>query len=98
MLRVGFMYSNADNEQYLRQQFTDGYELTHPNVDIEIAAAINYDDQRYQEPAKTPQQPKQPDPYEKMKEMLVGKNPVDVVILESTYLKRARSGQFVEAA
>ena len=84
------MYSNSDNEQYLRQQFTDGYELTHPDIDIEIAAAINYDDQRFEEPSKDPAKPnKQPDPYEKMKELLVGKNPVDVVVLDSGYLKRA---------
>ena len=90
VLRVGFMYSNSDNEQYLRQQFTDGYELTHPDIDIEIAAAINYDDQRFEEPSKDPAKPnQQPDPYEKMKELLVGKNPVDVVVLESSYLKRA---------
>ncbi|MFC5651638.1 ABC transporter substrate-binding protein [Paenibacillus solisilvae] len=90
VLRVGFMYSNSDNEQYLRQQFTDGYELTHPDIDIEIAAAINYDDQRFEEPSKDPNKPnQQPDPYEKMKEMLVGNHPVDVVVLESNYLKRA---------
>lgn len=85
VLRIGFMYSNSDNEPYLRQQFTDSYELTHPNVDIEIAAAINYDDQRFQQPDANN---KQPDPYEKLKEMLVGSNPVDVVVLESAYLKR----------
>ncbi|SDW85842.1 ABC transporter substrate-binding protein [Paenibacillus sp. CF384] len=85
VLRIGFMYSNSDNEPYLRQQFTDGYELTHPNIDIEIAAAINYDDQRFEEPDPNK---KQPDPYEKLKEMINGKNPVDVVVLESSYLKR----------
>ncbi|GGD70677.1 ABC transporter substrate-binding protein [Paenibacillus nasutitermitis] len=85
VLRIGFMYSNSDNEPYLRQQFTDSYELTHPNVDIEIAAAINYDDQRFQQQDENT---KQPDPYEKLKEMLAGSNPVDVVVLDSSYLKR----------
>ncbi|REE92941.1 multiple sugar transport system substrate-binding protein [Paenibacillus taihuensis] len=86
VLRVGFMYSNSDNDPYLRQQFTDSYELLHPNIDIEIVSAINYDDQRFDQP--DPNKP-QPDPYEKMKEMLTGSNPADVVILESAYLKRA---------
>ncbi|SEN14006.1 ABC transporter substrate-binding protein [Paenibacillus sp. OV219] len=86
VLRVGFMYSNSDNDPYLRQQFTDSYELLHPNIDIEIVSAINYDEQRFEEPDPNK---KQPDPYEKMKEMLTGSNPADVVILESTYLKRA---------
>ncbi|WP_258171189.1 ABC transporter substrate-binding protein [Paenibacillus sp. R14(2021)] len=85
VLRVGFLYSNSDNEQYLRQQFTDGYELLHPNIDIEIVSAINYDDQRYEEPDPNK---KQPDPYEKLKDMLNGKNPVDVVVVDSGNLKR----------
>jgi multiple sugar transport system substrate-binding protein len=79
------MYSNADQEPWLRQQFTDGYELTHPNIDIEIVGAINYDDQRFEQPDPNK---KQPDPYEKIKELLNGKNPVDVVVLDSAYLKR----------
>ncbi|QHW30336.1 extracellular solute-binding protein [Paenibacillus rhizovicinus] len=83
VLRVGFMYSDSYNEQYLRQQFTDGYELLHPNVDIEIVSAM--ETQNYQEPDPN----KKPvDQYEKMKEMLNGSNPVDVVIVDSPYFKR----------
>ncbi|MBO7743926.1 extracellular solute-binding protein [Paenibacillus sp. MWE-103] len=92
VLRVGFVGSNADTESYYRQQFTDGYELTHPNVDIEIVAAINYDDQRFQQP--DPNQ-KQPDVYEKVKEMMNGSNPPDVVIMDSGVLRRLTQDNLV---
>lgn len=83
VLRIGFMYSDSYNEQYLRQQFTDGYELLHPNVDIEIVSAMQT--QNYAEPDPNK---KQPDPYENMKEMLNGSNPVDVVIVDSPYFRK----------
>ncbi|NBC72190.1 extracellular solute-binding protein [Paenibacillus sacheonensis] len=85
VLRVGFVSSNADSEQYYRQQFTDGYELTHENVDIQIVGAVNYDDQRYEEPDPNK---KQPDIYAEVKKMMEGSNPPDVVIMDSGVLKR----------
>ncbi|WP_235946602.1 ABC transporter substrate-binding protein [Paenibacillus glycinis] len=93
VLRVGFVSSSADNDQYLRQQFTDGYELTHPNVDIEIVSAMNYDDQRYQEPDPNK---KQPDTYEKVKEMMNGSNPPDVVIVDSGNLQRLAQDNLIQ--
>ncbi|MBB3109092.1 multiple sugar transport system substrate-binding protein [Paenibacillus phyllosphaerae] len=90
VLRIGFTYSNADNEQYLRQQYTDSFELLHPELEIEVVGAINYDDMRYQDYTQEGYQQNQPDPYEKLKEMLNGSNPVDVVVLDggTSYLKR----------
>lgn len=85
VLRIGFLYSSADNEQYLRQQYTDSFELLNPEIEIQIVSAMNYDDQRYEEydPKK-----KQPDPYEKLKEMLTGNNPVDVLMIDISNMKR----------
>ncbi|MBD2870092.1 extracellular solute-binding protein [Paenibacillus sp. IB182493] len=87
VLRIGVLYGGSDNEPYFRQQYTDMYEMMHPNIQFEIVGAINYDDQRFQtsEPGK---QPDQPDPYEKMKEMLTGQNPVDVVVFDYNMLRR----------
>lgn len=87
VLRIGVLYGGADNEPYFRQQYTDMYEMSHPNIEFQIVGAINYDDQRFeqQDPAKPT---KQPDPYEKMKEMLTGSNPVDVVVLDYNMLRR----------
>jgi len=90
VLRIGFIYSNQENEQWVRQQFTDSYELLHPELDIQIVGAMNYDDMRFEE--RDQSQPyKQPNTYEKIKEILVGSNPVDVIVLDNNstnYLKR----------
>ncbi|MFD0715177.1 ABC transporter substrate-binding protein [Paenibacillus sp. GCM10027626] len=92
VLRIGFMYSSPDNEQWVRQQFTDSYELLHPELDIQIVGAVNYDDMRFEE--RDPNKPyTEPDTYGKLKELLDGPNPVDVVVLDNgynstSYLKR----------
>lgn len=87
VLRVGVLYGGSDNEPYFRQQYTDMYEMSHPNIEFEIVGAINYDDQRFEQ--QDPSKPvTQPDPYEKMKEMLNGQNPVDVVVLDYNMLRR----------
>ncbi|MDQ8739340.1 extracellular solute-binding protein [Paenibacillus sp. LHD-38] len=87
VLRIGVLYGGSDNEPYFRQQYTDMYEMSHPNIEFEIVGAINYDEQRFEQtdPAKPVTQP---DPYEKMKEMLNGQNPVDVVVLDYNMLRR----------
>lgn len=87
VLRIGVLYGGSDNEPYFRQQYTDMYEMMHPNIEFEIVGAINYEDQRFEQ--TDPSKPvTQPDPYEKMKEMLNGQNPVDVVVLDYNMLRR----------
>ena len=87
VLRIGVLYGGQDNEPWFRQQYTDTYEIMNPNIDFEIVGAINWDDQRFtrMEPGE---QMEQPDPYEKMKELLTGQNPVDVVVLDYSMLRR----------
>lgn len=87
MLRIGVLYGSSENEPYFRQQYTDMFEMQHPNIQFEIVNAINYEDQRFveQEPGKVPEQQ---DPYEKMKEMLTDQNPVDVVVFDYNMLRR----------
>ncbi|MGO4110157.1 ABC transporter substrate-binding protein [Paenibacillus sp. YAF4_2] len=87
VLRLGVLYGGADNESYVRQQYTDTYEMMHKNIDFEIVSAIDYNEQRYDTPGPDGVTP-QPDPFEKMKEMLTGDNPVDVVILDYSMLRR----------
>ncbi|SIQ19128.1 MULTISPECIES: extracellular solute-binding protein [unclassified Paenibacillus] len=82
VLRIGMMYGSPDQEQWIRQQYTDTYEFTHQNIELQFEYAINYNDMRGQ----TGEQ--QPDPYEKFKELLTGKNPVDVVIADYSNLPR----------
>ncbi|OBZ16712.1 ABC transporter substrate-binding protein [Bacillus sp. FJAT-26390] len=87
VLRIGVLYGGSDNEPYFRQQYTDMYEMSHPNITFEIVGAINYDDQRFEQQDQS-KPAAQPDPYEKMKEMLSGTNPVDVVVLDYNMLRR----------
>ncbi|REK76281.1 ABC transporter substrate-binding protein [Paenibacillus paeoniae] len=87
VVRIGVLYSDSDNEPYFRQQYTDMFEMQNPNIQFEIVGAINYEDQRYVQP-EPGKEPEQPDPYEKMKEMLTGQNPVDVVVLDYNMLRR----------
>lgn len=87
VLRIGFVSGSADMESYYRQQYTDTYEMMHQNIEFEIVNAINHDDQRFDQPE--PGKPvQQPDPYEKLKEMLTGQNPVDVLVFDYNQLRR----------
>lgn len=87
VLRIGVLYGSADNDPYFRQQYTDTYEMLNPGIEFEIVNAINYNDQRYETPGPDGNI-NQPDPYEKMKELLTGQNPVDVVVLDYSMLRR----------
>lgn len=87
VIRIGVLYGGSDNEPYFRQQYTDTYEIMHPNITFEIVGAVNYDDRRFE--TYDPEKPsEEPDPYEKMKEMLTGSNPVDVVVIDYSMLRR----------
>ncbi|MBB6729582.1 ABC transporter substrate-binding protein [Cohnella zeiphila] len=78
-LRIGTMYGSSQDESYFRQQYTDLFEFSHPNIDIEIVPAIDYTETQFDQ---TPDKP-QPDPVEKVKEIMTGDNPVDVMILDN---------------
>ncbi|WP_080840393.1 ABC transporter substrate-binding protein [Cohnella massiliensis] len=80
-LRIGTMYGSSQDEQYFRQQYTDLFEFTHGNIDIEIVPAIDWTETQFEE--QTPET-QQPDPLEKVKEIMTGPNPVDVMILNDS--------------
>ncbi|KIL35432.1 hypothetical protein SD71_14145 [Cohnella kolymensis] len=79
-LRIGMMYGSKEDETNTRQQFTDLFEFSHPNIDIEIVPAIDWGQMRYASPEE---QRKQPDPIERAKAIMTGTNPVDVMILDT---------------
>ncbi|WP_245948276.1 ABC transporter substrate-binding protein [Paenibacillus sambharensis] len=85
VLRIGTLYGSPQDESYFRQQYTDAFELMNSNIEIEIVSAINYNDQRFQTPDENT---KQPDSYEELTKMLTGSNPVDVIVVEYSYLRR----------
>lgn len=66
------------NDEYFRQQFTELFEFANPNVKVEVVPLFDKDQFRYKAPEPNE---KRPDPLEKMKELMQGANPPDVVML-----------------
>ncbi|WP_433745386.1 ABC transporter substrate-binding protein [Paenibacillus amylolyticus] len=83
VLRVATMWGGQD-DSYFRQQFTDAFELTHPNVTIEIVAAVNQSNYGY---GQSGQQPGLSDALENMKKIMTEENPVDVVVADAQIIK-----------
>jgi multiple sugar transport system substrate-binding protein len=82
-LRIGTMYGSKQDEYYFRQQFTDMFEFSHGNIDIEVVPAIDYSETQFEDRSK---QQEQPNPLEKIKAIMTGTNPVDVMILDMSML------------
>lgn len=86
VLRIGVLYGSPDSDAYLRQQYTDMFEFSHPNVSFEFVYGVDYDSMRF---SSNPGEPaEQPDPFEKMKELMTASNPVDLVIVDYSMLRR----------
>lgn len=75
----------SQDDSYFRQQFTDAFELTHPNVTIEVVAAVDQGSM-YGYGTQEEQQ-EMPDSLENMKKIMTGDNPVDVVVADTATLK-----------
>jgi len=84
VLRIGTLYGSSSDEVWFRQQYTDSFELLHPDIEIQIVSAIDWNKQRF----NTGEEQQQLDPYEELKKMLTGDNPVDVMIVDYGYLRR----------
>lgn len=83
-LRIGTLYGSTQDDQYFRQQYTDLFEFDNGNIDIEIVPAIDWNEMQFdQDPSKANQQP---DPLEKVKAIMTGENPVDVMIFDLNLL------------
>lgn len=78
-LRIGVMYGSSQDESYFRQQYTDLFEFSHSGIDIEIVPAVDYTQTQFDQSPDKPQ----PNPLEKVKEIMTGSNPVDVMILDN---------------
>ncbi|WP_379131623.1 ABC transporter substrate-binding protein [Paenibacillus sp. sgz500958] len=85
VLRIGTLWSGED-DTYFRQQFTDLYELKHPEIKLEIIPAIDQNQTRFssnpgQYPAVTP------DYVESIRGLMSGNKPVDVIVGDNTLIK-----------
>jgi len=77
-LRVGTMYGSKSDESWFRQQYTDMFEFAHSNIDIEIVPAIDYTERQFD---TREEQEKPIDQMARVKEIMTGSNPVDVMII-----------------
>ncbi|MBN2983416.1 ABC transporter substrate-binding protein [Cohnella algarum] len=86
-LRIGMVSGSQDSESYYRQEYTDMFELSKGNIDIEFQYATDYSEMMYasEEEQKEFQQI---DTYERLKEMLTGPNPVDVLVTDQGTMGR----------
>jgi multiple sugar transport system substrate-binding protein len=74
-LRVGLPYGGMTDESGLREELTDAFEITHPDIGIELAFAAD------------PAEPSgEPDPMVKLKSLLTGPRPADVVVFDLNQL------------
>ncbi|OBZ19071.1 hypothetical protein A8L34_05925 [Bacillus sp. FJAT-27264] len=85
VLRIGSLWS-GEEDTYFRQQFTDLYELKHPEVKLEIVPAINSSDTRFNPGPQAPAG----DNLESIRKLMGGDKPVDVIVGDSTLIKSLR--------
>lgn len=86
VLRIGTMYG-SNEDTWFRQQYTDAFELINQgNIEIQIVPAVDYSNQRFNSNGTSEEEQK--DPYVLLTELLTGQNPVDVVVVEYSYLRR----------
>jgi multiple sugar transport system substrate-binding protein len=84
-LRIGTMYGSKQDEYYFRQQFTDMFEFAHSNIDIEVVPAIDYSEMQFEDQSKQQEPINQ---LEKVKAIMTGTNPVDVMIFDMSMLNQ----------
>jgi multiple sugar transport system substrate-binding protein len=77
------MYGGGDDNEYFRQQFTEVFEYANPNIKLEF---IPTQDTTYMYGGGPKPGEKMPDPYEKLKEVMQGDNPPDVVMVDYSQL------------
>jgi len=82
-LRIGTMYGSKSDESWFRQQFTDMFEFTHSNIEIEVVPAIDYSEMQFESQEK---QQEPIDQMEKLKAIMTGPKAVDVMIINDLSL------------
>jgi len=79
VLRVATSMDYGDEGEWFRQQFTEIFEFAHKNIKIEYVPIMD-SSMRYGYGGGMKEGEKQPDPMEKLKEVMQGTNPPDVVM------------------
>ncbi|OMD43536.1 ABC transporter substrate-binding protein [Paenibacillus odorifer] len=82
VLRIGSLWSGED-DSFFRQQFTDMYELQHPEIHLEIIPAIDTNELRYNDTYPDVSS----DNLENIRAIMGGNKPVDVIVGDNTLVK-----------
>lgn len=82
VLRIGSLWSGED-DSFFRQQFTDMYELQHPEIKLEIIPAIDTNELRYINTSTDASS----DNLENIRAIMGGDKPVDVIVGDSALVK-----------
>ncbi len=82
-LRIATTMGGGPDDDWFRQQYTDIFEYTHPNVKLEIVPAIDYSKFRWNGEG---QPPKMPDPVEALKELMNGPNAKELLMIDCRQL------------
>jgi multiple sugar transport system substrate-binding protein len=77
VLKIATTMGFGSDDEYFRQQFTEIFEFANPNIKIEMIPTM---DEKYRFGGPQPGE-KMPDPLEKLKEVMQGDNPPDLVML-----------------
>lgn len=82
VLRIATLYGDERNSG-IRSDFTEFYEFSHDNIEIEVVNAINYEDMYWNYQTE---ESEVINPVEEMKKLIESTNPPDVLILDYTSL------------
>lgn len=87
VLRIGVIYGGYDGFDNMRSQYTDIWDFTHPEVELEFVEAIDRQQMRYgiSRPADG-EDKEQPKPEEQLQELMESDNPPDLVFFEQQQL------------
>ncbi len=78
VLRIATSMGYGGDNEYIRQRFTELFEFANPNIKLEF---ISTSDDRYMYGGRPDPKEKPQDPMEKLKEVMTGDNPPDVVMV-----------------
>ncbi len=78
VLRIATVYGDRNYTDHLRSQYTDIFQFTNRNIEIEFVSAIDYGSRRYGQ--YNPEE-LEPDPVEEMMKLMEGPNPPDLIFL-----------------
>jgi multiple sugar transport system substrate-binding protein len=91
VVRIGSLWT-GEEDTYFRQQFTDLYELQHPEVKLEIVPAIDISELRFSGNSS----PVSADNLENIRKIMGGDKPVDIIIGDSTLMKSLTEHNLVQ--